>query len=82
MYYGPERQLYKQVQQGGVEGTKTTIWAGGIYQKEIQNSIVTHKYHIPVKGGISAIVHHKDGEIPETHYLHRGSPGLHYRHHR
>ncbi len=56
---------------GGASGSVTTLWAGGIYQKVVKGGETTHKYHIPAKGGIVAVIDQKSGEVPKTHYIHR-----------
>ncbi len=73
MDYGPEGQLIKQVVSGGAN-PMTQVWAGGIYEKITSGADTEHRYHIPVKGGITAVIHDKvtasGGDIT-VNYLHR-----------
>lgn len=75
-YYGPERQLYKQVEKSnGV--TTTNIWVGGIYQKttivDSGLSSEKHQYLVKADTGVTSIINQKSDMVPESRYLHRDS---------
>ena len=75
-FYGADRARFKQVNSNG----KTTLYVGGLYEKEITATEITHVHFIRAGGDTVAI--YKTKETPggqsggaETRYLHKDHIG-------
>ncbi|MBN1184619.1 MAG: RHS repeat-associated core domain-containing protein [Bacteroidales bacterium] len=72
--YGPDRARKKTVFNAiGYGPLKTKIYAGGLYEKEIQNinGDVCELFYIPGPDGVAAIHVRENGSDDDTYYIHK-----------
>jgi RHS repeat-associated protein len=68
LYYGPNRQYYKQVYEAG-SAIETTIYVGGLLEKVTDGSLVDWRHYIRVGSELVAIMSRQSTGTNVTHYM-------------